>query len=373
MTPRPRSPVSWQSHGAWVAIGATLFSVLAHLVVIWWSSGLLLHPKVIWVQAELPLVLDTPTTQPAKAPRLVRKPQVAAAPPNAARQTGAQTSDNSARPMSDPAPEAPVAPAQTEAIPPAASVATDPLGSSPAGVPAPEPVPVAADTGPLWLPGQATQLPGSAQTLHYKVFGSVNQLTYHASSSLRFEPQADSGYTVGYKVGAFLLGNRQQISQGQIAPSGLEPRRFTDQSRRTQVTQVNAEQQTVKLPANPSEQPWTPGAQDRLSVFVQLGAWVAAAPATFEKGRAFRVPVWSSRETETWLVVAQGPENIPTPYGERQAIRLTRMPLGPNDARLDMWFVPPWGALPVRIEMVEANGNRAEQTLSEIEPAPSVK
>ena len=229
------------------------------------------------------------------------------------------------------------------------------------------------DPGPLWLPGQASQLPLAAVTVHYKVFGAVNGMTYHASSALRFEPQPSSGYSVSYQVGAFLLGNRKQVSLGVMSASGLEPRQFTDQSRRTQITQVNAETQTVKLPANPAEQAWTPGTQDRLSVFVQLGAWVAAMPTTFDKGQAFRLPVWSSRETETWMILSQGTEMTSTPYGERQTIRLTRMPLGPSDARVDMWFVPQWGALPIRIEMVEANGNRAEQTLSEIEPAPSLK
>lgn len=371
MTSRPRPPAPWHRRGTWIASLAVLVSVLAHLVAIWWGSGLLMRPPVIWVQAELPLMLDTVPASPASAPRTTRKIQPPRAPTPAARPTVPKPADESASPVTEPV--ATQTPADLRPTPndlPVATEVSDPPTAAPA---APEPAPVTADTGPLWLPGQTSQLPGSAQTAHYKVLGAVNQLTYHASSSLSFEPQAGSGYTVSYKVGAFLLGHRKQISQGQIVASGLEPRQFTDQSRRTQITQVDTERQRVKLPSNPNDQAWTPGTQDRLSVFVQLGAWVAAMPTAFDKGQAFRVPVWSSRDTETWLVVSQGSENIPTPYGERQAIRLARMPLGPSDARVDMWFVPPWGAMPVRIEMVEANGNRAEQTLSDIEPAPPLQ
>jgi hypothetical protein len=209
--------------------------------------------------------------------------------------------------------------------------------------------------------------------MHYKVSGAVNTLSYQASSTLSFEPQPGSNYLVNYKVGAFLLGSRRQVSQGQMSATGLEPRSFTDQTRRTQITQVSAEAKTVRLPGTPDEQPWTPGTQDRLSVFIQMGAWVAAQPDAFEKGQSFRLPVWSSRATDTWLIVSQGKEMTATPYGPREALRLTRMPLGPGDARVDMWFVPRWGALPVRIELVEANGNRAEQNVSEIDPAPEVK
>jgi hypothetical protein len=371
MTSRSRPPVPWRRRGAWIASVAVLVSVVAHLAAIWWGAGLLMRPQVIWVQAELPLVLDTVPTRAASAPRTARKIQPPRVPTPLARPTAPRPTDESASPAT--APVATQAPAADHPTPGDMSAATE-AGEPPAAAPAaPEPAPVAADTGPLWLPGQTSQLPGAPQTVHYKVLGAVNQLTYHASSSLSFEPQPGSAYTVSYRVGAFLLGNRTQISQGQIVASGLEPRRFTDQSRRTQITQVDVERQRVKLPSNPNEQTWTPGTQDRLSVFVQLGAWVAAMPTAFEKGQAFRVPVWRSRDTETWLVVSQGNENIPTPYGERQAIRLARMPLAPGDARVDVWFVPPWGAMPVRIEMVEANGNRAEQTLSEIDPAPPVQ
>ena len=374
---------SWPPRGGSIALAAVLLSVLAHGLVIGWASALLRRPQVLWVQPPLPLTLETPTVRSAQALQAARpKPVTPAIPPRATPPSVPTPSPSAADAPAQrgPEPDPATAPIDTPAPPSTPPLALEsslqpsaPPPVQPAETGPTEPSTASADSGPLGLLGQPAQLPLVPMTLHYKVYGSVNTLTYQASSSLRFEPQAASGYSVTYKVGAFLLGKRQQVSLGQMGASGLEPRQFTDQSRRTQVTQVQVETQTVKLPGNPTEQAWTPGTQDRLSVFVQLGAWVAAAPAAFEQGQSFRVPVWSSRETETWWVVSQGKERLPTPYGEHEAIRLARMPLNPNDARVDMWFVPAWGALPVRIEMVEANGNRAEQTLNEIEPAPPAR
>lgn len=378
MTQRPASLVSWPRWGAWVVPGVVALTLLWHLVLIWYASGLMWHPKVVWVQAVVPLQLQTPPP-PSAAPlmRAAKAPQIRrVAPPKPPLPLPA--SDAAAKPV-DPAPDPAPTPAMAAVDMPAEPAAggNDATETASAPDPSTQDIPEAQatpdDPGPPWLLGQPSALPRQLQSASYKVYGLVNALTYHASSSLVFEPQGERGYSLSYKVGAFLLGSRKQISQGQISTNGLEPLSFTDQTRRTQVTQVNADQKTVKLPNNPSELAWVPGTQDRLSVFVQLGAWLAATPTAFEQGKTYRLSVWSSRETETWLIASQGIEKLNTPYGEQTATRLSRLPLGPGDARVDMWFVPQWGAVPVRIEMVEANGNRAEQSLSELDPPPSVK
>ncbi len=269
-----------------------------------------------------------------------------------------------------------MATAVTEIAEPPRSAEPTPLPAVPAEAPLPVTTPAANDppvpTGPLWLPGQAAQLSG-AQQAAYQIEGTSNGLAYHASASLAWSPEPDERYTLVYKVGAFLMGSRSQLSQGLRGASGLEPRTFVDQSRRTQTTTVNAERQQVQFPNLSTPQPWEPGVQDRLSVFVQLGAWVASAPLAFEKGQAFKLAVWSSRQTETWLVAAQGREKTPTPYGDTMAVRLRRLPLDSGDAQIDVWYVPEWGTLPVRVEWTQANGNRVDQTLKALEPPPVAK
>ncbi len=53
------------------------------------------------------------------------------------------------------------------------------------------------------------------------------------------------------------------------------------------------------------------------------------------------------------------------------AWRLKRLPLSAGDAQIDIWYVPDWGPLPVRVEWLEANGNRVEQSLKGLLPAPA--
>jgi hypothetical protein len=41
-----------------------------------------------------------------------------------------------------------------------------------------------------------------------------------------------------------------------------------------------------------------------------------------------------------------------------------------GDARIELWYVPEWGVLPVKLLIEQANGDRAEQQLSERQPVP---
>jgi hypothetical protein len=82
------------------------------------------------------------------------------------------------------------------------------------------------------------------------------------------------------------------------------------------------------------------------------------------------MPVWASGETETWTWVIHGWVTLGTVYGERRALHLTRPEGLGGDSRIDLWFVPEWGALPVRARVVQANGDEADQVLSQRLPAP---
>ncbi len=366
-SPRPdRRTFSWA--------GAVLVSMTLHALVLLATPGPSSAP--VWVQVTDPILVTEARPEPAapsgalkqmaraQAARTPQPASPAAQPPESAPLL-ANAEDPPA--MATVVTEALDSPRSAETTPLAAEPVESPL---PVATPAPEDPPV--PPGPLWLPGQAAQLSG-AQQAAYQIEGTANGLAYHASASLNWSPEPDQRYTLAYKVGAFLLGSRSQLSQGLRSATGLEPRTFVDQSRRTQTTTVDAERQLVQFPNQATPQPWQPGVQDRLSVFVQLGAWVASAPLAFDKGQSFKLSVWSSRQAETWLVAAQGREKTATPYGDTMAVRLRRLPLGPGDAQIDVWYVPEWSTMPVRVEWAEANGNRVEQTLKGLEPPPDAK
>lgn len=366
-SPRPdRRPFKWA--------GAVLVSMALHALLLMATPGPSAVP--VWVQVVDPILVTEARPEPpapSDALRQMAREQAARARPRTppAETTPEPESSNPADPAPAVAETAPqvLGALQTEPPldPPAASDATPSTAAAPSPANPPEPP---APSGPLWLPGQAAQLPG-AQQASYQIEGLANGLAYHASASLTWTPEPNERYALAYKVGAFLLGSRSQLSQGLRSATGLEPRTFVDQSRRTQTTTVDAERQLVQFPNQATPEPWQPGVQDRLSVFVQLGAWVASAPTAFEAGQNFKLSVWSSRQTEVWLVAALGREKTPTPYGEQLAWRLKRLPLGASDAQIDIWYVPDWGPLPVRVEWLEANGNRVAQTLKSLEPAPA--
>ena len=55
------------------------------------------------------------------------------------------------------------------------------------------------------------------------------------------------------------------------------------------------------------------------------------------------------------------------PIGEHQALLLRREPLHPHDQTLELWFAPALGYLPVRLTISQANGDRLDQLLANIE------
>ena len=105
-----------------------------------------------------------------------------------------------------------------------------------------------------------------------------------------------------------------------------------------------------------------PGAQDRLSVFLQLGAMFAAAPRALPGGYADQRPtVSSARPTPGCLPWAHRRRS--TAHGPMRAVPLQRLPRRDYDQKAQLWLAPELGYLPVRIRITQANGDFAELNL----------
>jgi Protein of unknown function (DUF3108) len=229
----------------------------------------------------------------------------------------------------------------------------------------PKPISITCTPSANWIKEQ------TAEVNHkYTVLGRTRSLAYTANASISWQPEANQGYVLNYEVKAFLGLGRQQHSTGHWASQGLSPSEFVEQGSRTKSLSVNLAKGLVKLPDATQEQALVPGSQDKLSVWAQMGWWVACAPKSFEKQVWLSMPVWGGGETERWLFQSQGWDKLDTPYGERQAVHLVRPAGMGGDARIELWYVPEWGVLPVKLLIEQANGDRAEQQLSERLPAP---
>lgn len=262
------------------------------------------------------------------------------APPQASAEEAAQASAT---------PEAP-APASAASQ---AKAATPPAGAS--ATPAPD--------SPAPTPVTAMALPASAQ-LTYQSTASYKGLSYHAKSELLWR-NGGATYDVRMTVSA-LFRSRSMASQGQVGAQGLAPGRFSDQSRSEVAAHFEPDKGQISFSANTPAVPWVAGTQDRASIFIQLGGMLAGNPAAFPAGTRVSVYTVGPRDAGTWTFQVEGQEMLRLPFGELATLKLSRQLRHEHDQKLEVWYAPTLGYLPVRNKLSESNGDFVDQQLSAV-------
>ncbi len=158
---------------------------------------------------------------------------------------------------------------------------------------------------------------------------------------------------------------RTQHSSGVIGPTGIEPERFSDNRKTEVASHFVRDQGMVVFSNNAPSVPLLAGAQDRLSVVLQLGAMLAGDPARYPAGSAISVQTISSRDAEIWTFNVEGEEKLSLPAGDFTVRKLTRSPRREFDDRIELWLAPDLGYLPVRIKQTQPNGDFADMQLRE--------
>lgn len=199
--------------------------------------------------------------------------------------------------------------------------------------------------------------------LRFKVHGFVKGMEYHASAELEWHTEGGS-YRARQSISAFLLGSMEQTSSGHLTPQGLQPLEFTDR-RFTKRRSVHFDWDTHQALFTP-ERPAAPigaGAQDRLSVFLQLAAMLQTMPALRQAGTRIDIPTLGSRSLQMWSFVVDAPELLELPSGQVATLRLQRLPHAGDSERAQLWLNTQQGYVPVRIHMQESNGDVMDLTL----------
>ncbi len=196
--------------------------------------------------------------------------------------------------------------------------------------------------------------------LKYDIAGEVKGFPYHVNGELLWV-QNGKTYDARMEISHFLLGSRVQTSTGQITGHGLQPTRFGDKVKSEVAAHFDYEKAKVTFSANTPDVPLLPGAQDQLSVLMQLGAMLAAEPQRFPAGTTLPVQAIGPRSAEAWVFHVGSLEQLALPGGELKGIRLWRDPLGTYDPKLEIWLAPDMGYLPVRIRLTQANGDVVDQ------------
>ncbi len=247
---------------------------------------------------------------------------------------------------------------------PAASVAQASVEPLPPVVP---PAPVAA------VPAEATTpltrdlaqvprnyaVPGSVR-LKFNATGQRSKLNYQAMGELVWLHDG-STYQARLELNALFIGSRMWSSTGRLTGDGLAPTRYSDRFRSELAAHFDRDRGRVTFSANTPEAALLPGAQDQLSVFMQLAAMVAGEPDRYPAGTTVTLQAVGTRAAEPWTFVADVPETLHLPGGELATLKFTRAPRREYDQKVEIWLAPALSYLPARILITQSNGDFVDQ------------
>ena len=325
----------------------------------------------VWVLSGMPLWFSPDAGKPLRTQALITR-QIEVAAPRAPQVSAPVQSAPKPKPIPAPTAEASADPSES-----AKPLKFDDFGqdlAAPIGLPARSASGV--DLPPYKRAGSegltdvsAFKAPDSAK-LKYQVNGQAKGLNYWASAELNWQ-QDGKDYEARLEVSAFLLGSRVQVSKGTLGAEGIMPTRFSDKTRSELAAHFQRDKGIISFSANSPDAPLLKGAQDRLSVVLQLSSLLAADPTRFPLGTMLSFQTVSQREAEVWQFSVEKEETLQLPYGTVVAVKLNRSPRREFDQRIEVWLAPEFGYLPVRLRVTNANGDWIDQTLKGVEkPSP---
>jgi hypothetical protein len=196
----------------------------------------------------------------------------------------------------------------------------------------------------------------SAGDVRYEVTGWVNNRPVQGSSELKWQHDG-ARYSATFEVSVPGLPSRRQNSEGQVTPAGLEPQRFGEQLRSEQATHFDRTAGRVTFSNNRPSVPLLAGAQDRLTVLLQLAAMLAGDPRLTAPGATIAIQTATTREAEPWLFTVEGEDTLQFSVGDVTTVKLVRPPHGEHDPRMEVWMAPGKAYAPVRLRLTQPNGD----------------
>ena len=226
-------------------------------------------------------------------------------------------------------------------------------GTGPGGAPA-------APAPPMRVPGSIRlTFAVTAQRGPQPLSGAFGELIWNQNGD-RYEAQLTAKLL-------FVVLTRW-LSTGSIGPDGIAPDRYADTRRTPVAAHFARDRNEVIFSNNSPTVPILAGAQDRLSVMMQLGGLFAAAPGRYPPGSKIAVQTVSTKEADVWTFEVGETEALQLPAGEIRAIKLTRPPRRPFDLKVDLWLSPAHNYLPARLVLTETNGDFADFQMRDLPP-----
>ncbi|QOY95051.1 DUF3108 domain-containing protein [Massilia sp. UMI-21] len=278
--------------------------------------------------------------------------------------------------VGEPAPPGPPAedtqpPAEPLPAPPVATAAVAP-DVTPAVAPAV--APAAAEPGPApivhTIRRYQVDVPPPAELSYDVARTDADGTQWSGEALLSWKPQRQS-YQVRVEIGIRIVFTRVNLlvltSEGYLGNTGLAPVKMTEKRRGRSLTATHFDWpgNKVTFSASQNHHALLPGAQDKATVPLQLAA-IARGDQSQLSGD-IDMFVGEERWGSVYTFNVVGPEEIDTPMGRLQTVRVARPPKeGSYKTRLDIWLAPAHGWLPVQIRSSEANGAITTQTAKNI-------
>ena len=158
-----------------------------------------------------------------------------------------------------------------------------------------------------------------------------------------------------------LLGSAKRVSQGTIENNVLKPREFFDERSGRDTARAwfdwKAQTLTMQYKGSKGTEPLPPNPQDRLSFFLALSLLPGNANTV-----SYSIADGKGLSRHTYTVV--GRERVRVPAGEFDAVKVARNS-DPNESA-ELWLSVPHKYIPVRLLVVEKNGDRFDQVATKI-------
>jgi len=156
----------------------------------------------------------------------------------------------------------------------------------------------------------------------------------------------------------------KRTSRGRITADGLRPDEYRDErpfgwvasvkfdwEARTITQEHKGKSETFKMSAI---------AQDPLS----LAYTFAFVPP---RGKEYEIVSADGRGLKPYRFTVVGNEKLATPLGEMETLHISKIKDGPDDKATDIWFATERNFIPVRVLVVDKDGERADQIVTRIE------
>lgn len=195
--------------------------------------------------------------------------------------------------------------------------------------------------------------------LRYAVSGHTRERAVTGQAALSWQHDGQH-YEARLEQDGEGLVRRHQHSAGRVTPGGLAPRRYAERTRHEEAVHFEQDGRQAVFSANRPPAPLQAGAQDRLSVLLQLGARIAARPQAYPPGSQLEVQAATAREALIWRFQVEGPEELQLPGGHQATLRLVRRPEGEFEPRLEVWLAPGLDYAPVRMRLTQHNGDHLD-------------